>query len=223
MLITFTFVVLLYGSHSYSQKISKATAMSSSNKIANQEQPIEKETEPKKETVIFLGDSLTLGGQWHKSFTKAKTINHGIEGNTTLDILNRIDAITQTKPEKLFLLIGVNDLWRNVSQDDILENYTSILSKIKTASPQTKIYIQSMLPVNTSLQELPEGISNDILGINEEIKSIAKSEGATFIDLYPALADEEGSLPEEYTLDGVHINEKAYSKWIKVIEPYVNE
>ena len=56
--------------------------------------------------IIFLGNSITEGGDWKVLFPNQNVINRGISGDTTDGILFRLDEITSSKPKKIFILIG---------------------------------------------------------------------------------------------------------------------
>ena len=72
-----------------------------------------------KEDIIFLGNSITDGGEWGELFNDIKIKNRGISGDITAGVLHRLDELANGKPAKVFLLIGVNDLARNITADSI--------------------------------------------------------------------------------------------------------
>jgi lysophospholipase L1-like esterase len=76
-------------------------------------------------------------------------MNAGMGGNTTDNIIFRLSAVTVSKPQKIFLMIGINDFARNRSVSYILTNYKTILNRIRSESPGTAVYVESVLPVNT--------------------------------------------------------------------------
>src|SRR6478609_5407451 len=100
--------------------------------------------------IIMVGNSITEGTDWKRLLNDSTIINRGISGDVTFGVLNRLKEITDRKPSKLFLLIGVNDLSRNTPDEVIIENIFSIVGKIHSQSPTTVIYIQSILPTNES-------------------------------------------------------------------------
>lgn len=54
--------------------------------------------------------------------------NRGITGDITAGVIHRLDEIANRKPAKVFLLIGVNDLARNVTTDSIVKNIFLIIN-----------------------------------------------------------------------------------------------
>ena len=74
--------------------------------------------------IIFIGNSITDGAEWSELFADNRIKNRGISGDISAGVLNRLDEIVNRKPAKVFLLIGVNDLSRNISTDSIFKNIT---------------------------------------------------------------------------------------------------
>lgn len=177
---------------------------------------------PKDSTdVVFLGDSLTEQCPWDELFPNVDLKNRAVEGDMTDGILDRLEVVTALTPKKLFLSIGVNDLLFH-SPDYIVENYKKILSNISQQSPSTKVFVQSLLPVNNNVRNT--GVKNkDISEINRKLKEISKDKGLTFIDLHAKIVNKEGLLPERFTRDGIHLNGEAYMLWREEIEGLVTD
>ena len=98
--------------------------------------------------ICFLGDSITDGCNWTELIGNMKVTNRGISGDTAEGVLKRIDEITAGKPAKVFLMIGTNDLaWAGKTVPETRDNIAKIIDTIKSQSPGTKIYLQSVLPV----------------------------------------------------------------------------
>lgn len=175
------------------------------------------------ERIIFLGDSLTAGGRWGEYFkSEGQEIkNFGIIGDTTRDVLNRLDLVILEKPNKLFLMVGINDApsWKTFTR--IVRNYNFILKAIRAKSPGTKIYVQSILPVNNDKSKY-EHDNENIKEVNQELKKMADRWSAVYIDLYRDF-DSGGQLNGKYTDDGLHLNKSGYSLWVRLIDKYVRE
>lgn len=63
-----------------------------------------------KKDIIFLGNSITNGGEWAELLDNPHVKNRGISGDRADTMLDRLHVITKGKPAKIFLLIGINDL-----------------------------------------------------------------------------------------------------------------
>jgi lysophospholipase L1-like esterase len=173
-----------------------------------------------KNDIIFLGNSITAYGNWDELFDNRNVRNRGIPGDITFGLLARLNDVVIGKPSKIFLLIGINDIGRNIPDDVILKNYERIVQQIKRGSPKTKIYFQTLLPVNsTVLPALPHFNKEEhILAVNEGLKKMALKENITLIDLYPLFLDSENRLDKDYCFDGLHLNDKGYLKWAEFIK-----
>jgi lysophospholipase L1-like esterase len=168
--------------------------------------------------IIFLGDSITSGTEWAELFENCKIKNRGISANTIENIQLRIDEVVSSKPDKIFLMIGINDLI-SLSAKTVAKNLKELVSTIRKLSPGTKLYVQSILPVNNSVARTGRK-NKDVVYVNSEISAFCKDKtNVEYIDLYDVLADEEGNLKAEYTYDGAHLNGAAYLKWKEVIAP----
>ncbi len=176
-----------------------------------------------KNEIVFLGNSITDGAEWFELLGNKKCINRGISADITEGILIRLDAITKLQPRKLFIMIGVNDLSRNMTTDEVAANYRKILERLKSETPRTKVYIQSVLPVNpaTGMAKNHTNKTPEIMELNGKLKTLAAEFGYTYIDLFSIMADSDNHLPRSYSVDGLHLSYKAYKVWADAIMPYV--
>ena len=172
--------------------------------------------------IVFLGNSITQGGKnWSKRLNYPNVRNRGIGGDVTDGVLARLNEINYFKPKAVFLLIGINDLWNNQSPNKpsaeyIGNNIIKIAQVISAQTPKTKIYIQTILPIEK------EKYKKNILKVNEIIKSNEKENSYKTIDLYSIFANENGLIKKELSTDGIHLNEKGYDAWVDFIKPIVS-
>lgn len=176
--------------------------------------------------IVFLGNSITNGGEWCELFNNKHAKNRGISGDVCYGVYDRLDAVLKGKPAKIFLLIGINDLSRGTSADTIIQQICMITQKIKQESPKTKLYLQSVLPV-TDYYKMFDGHTarwQEVKKINEGLARLAEEEKVTYIDLYSHFVDPEtGKMRIEYTNDGLHLLGKGYLKWVEIVKPYVTK
>lgn len=176
--------------------------------------------------IIFLGNSITNGSEWAELFQNKNVKNRGISGDICMGVYDRLDPIVKGKPAKIFLLIGINNVSRGISADTIISEIGMIVHKIKRKSPKTKLYLQSVLPVNDCYGMFSGHTSRwqVVKQINDLLKPLAEKEGATYIDLYSHFVDgDTGKMNPQYTNDGVHLLGKGYLLWRDIVKPYVNE
>lgn len=174
--------------------------------------------------IIFLGNSITDGGEWAELFNNKHVKNRGISGDITAGILNRLPEITSSKPTKVFLLIGINDLARNISVDSLFSNICLIASTLQKQSPRTKVYIQSILPVNDSFGMFKEHTCKaaQIIEANSLLRNWCSKTGFIFVDLYSRFKNPDNDrLNPKYTNDGLHLMGDGYVLWAEIIRPYL--
>jgi lysophospholipase L1-like esterase len=164
--------------------------------------------------VVFLGDSITYGGDWSKLFPDSPVENRGIGGDTTLGLLNRLDQVIKLKPTEIFLMIGTNDLCYNRTRPEIIANYRRILERFRKELPNTKVYVENVLPFNDQLFPSRGLRKNDeIRKLNAELRQLAADFRDPYLDLATAFTGPDGRLPAEYTSDGLHLSEAGYILW----------
>lgn len=173
--------------------------------------------------IVFLGNSITNGGEWSELFRNKHVKNRGISGDITWGVFDRLAPILKGKPAKIFLLIGINDVSRGTPADTIVNRIGLIIDKIQRESPNTNIYLQSILPVTdyynmfgshtVHWQLIPQ--------INGKLKQLAAHMQVTYIDLYTHFADQTGKMDIRYTNDGVHLLGPGYLKWRDIVKPYI--
>jgi len=164
--------------------------------------------------VVFFGDSISHEGDWDSMFPGVHALNRGISGDTTMGLLNRQSEVIELKPRTVFLLIGTNDLCFGRPADQVVVNYRKILDRFKKELPQTKVYVQSVLPINEQMHH-PRGYrsNKNIEALNPKIKKAAEDYGYTWIDIAPSFRDPSNQLDVRLTRDGLHLSERGYRVW----------
>ena len=138
--------------------------------------------------------------------------------------MERLDEVTEGKPAKIFILIGINDISRNIPDTVILDNYKKILQRIKTASPKTKVYFNTVLPVNNTFPDKAQfNKDNHITAVNEGLRQICMDEKITLIDIHTPFLDADKRLDKQYSYDGLHLNAAGYQKWAAILQPYLKK
>lgn len=170
--------------------------------------------------IIFLGNSITDGGEWSELFQNPNCKNRGISGDIVPGVLNRLETVTKGQPAMVFLMIGTNDMNHGADNDSIARGVRAIVQRIKTESPRTKIVVQSILPTN-DCYGLFSGHTKrcqDVATINGLLKTMAEEEGVTYLDLYSSFANEEGKMNPKFSNDGLHLNGEGYDLWKRVVK-----
>lgn len=169
--------------------------------------------------IVFVGNSITEQGRnWAEKVAIKNVKNRGISGDVTDGVLNRLDEITHFKPKTVFLLIGINDLFnlhyqkQIPSTEYVAKNIIKITDSIYQKSPETIIYLQTILPTAEAY------MANYINQVNKIIRNNKIDVNYKLIDLHNEFVNENGLIKSELTSDGTHLNELGYEVWVKTIK-----
>ena len=166
--------------------------------------------------IVFLGNSITeMGADWGARFNSSIVKNRGISGDVTEGVLARLGEINYSKPALVFILIGINDVFRDKKTEFTVANIIEITRVIHRYSPDTKIYVQTILPTSNP------SIVAKIKGINYILFSKQQSENYSIINLHALFADENDIIKKEYTVDGVHLTEDGYRVWVNAVKKFI--
>jgi lysophospholipase L1-like esterase len=170
--------------------------------------------------IIFLGNSITEGGNWAKLLNDTTVLNRGIGGDITFGVLKRLNDVINRHPKKLFILLGINDIGKDIPDSVIAYNYAKIVSRVHAGSPATKIFVQSILPLNPTHKNFPQHYdkAEHIPRVNKMLETAAKASNYTYINLTPLFLDKNNHLADEYTWEGLHLKPAAYEVWVAYLK-----
>jgi len=191
-----------------------------------------------KNKIVFIGNSITYSMRhWDKKLNVKNIVNRGISGDYSDGILERLDEIIYYKPLAVFLLIGLNDFFDDNTTrpgrtpEYVAKNILTAAKTIKQESPETKIFIQTILPINNQ-QYLDEKPQVNFLWttyypsvnqqVNETNKILKENNEFEIIDLHPLYLNNDRSMKRNLSKDGVHLNENGYNIWIDRVKPLVD-
>jgi lysophospholipase L1-like esterase len=165
--------------------------------------------------VIFLGNSITEMGNWKKVTGDSTVINRGIGGDITYGVLKRLKDITDRQPSKVFMLIGINDIGKDIPDVVIADNEMKIVREIHAKCPQTQVYVESVLPLNPTMPNFPQHYDKEehVLALNKLLKANATTGGYTFVDIFHLFVDADGRLQSQYSYEGLHIKPAGFVIW----------
>jgi lysophospholipase L1-like esterase len=163
-------------------------------------------------TLVLVGDSLTQGGDWAAWLPGEDVVNLGVAGDTTDDVVARLTDVMEAGPAVVALLVGTNDLaWRR-SVEHVVRNVETILVTLRKELPEARILVQSVMPRGHEF-------ADQIRDINRHLWQFAPTVHAAWLDLWPAMALEDGELNPAYTDDRLHLNAEGYRVWVSELIP----
>lgn len=168
--------------------------------------------EKNKPRIVMFGDSLTEWGPWKNDSFDYKFVNLGVGGNTTANLLNRIHQVKAVSPSAVYIMAGVNDIFTEIPQEQTIKNYADILDSLK--SNEFKVIVTSTLPLSSLNSKYVE-TNSKIQALNSRLRKLAVDRGVEYYDLAKELVlTDVFVLPNNLTVDSVHLSTLAYSKWV---------
>ena len=161
----------------------------------------------------------------------------GYRGATPGDVVNRVvmtdyntgeesvplDVAAQMNPKSIYLMFGANALAARddeAVEDSFIAYYGQMIDLLREAAPEADIYVQTMTPVAADYSST--GIYKErIQRVNQKLANMALEKGVYFVDVYSALADENGDLVAEYSSDGLHMVAAGYKAWADCLAGHV--
>ena len=164
-------------------------------------------------TILALGDSLTEGLGVDKNdnypaqledrlqamgYDNAKVINSGLSGETSTGLVNRLDWVSQTKPDITILTIGANDAIRGI---DVATIEANIRTAVKHLQDNGSVVILGGMSIYDNLG------SDYVASFSAIYPRIAKDMNLTLI---PFFLEGVGGDPELNQADAIHPTKDGY-------------
>ncbi len=140
-------------------------------------------------------------------------INRGVSGDRIVDLYARIkDDIINLKPDIMSILIGVNDVWHELSQQNGVDApkfekiYSMLIEEIKEALPNVKIIILAPFVLKGSGTEMYyDEFRAEVAKRAESAKRVADKYELSYVQLQPLFDEASADGDTTYwTTDGVH-------------------
>ena len=177
--------------------------------------------------IIFIGDSIVEYYPLQELFGTEKTIvNRGIRGYQTRLLLENLDAhLYCGAVDQIVLLIGTNDIGKDVPMNEALDNLERVIQSIARDYPLTEIKLLSILPVNEG-EEYKQTVyirtNEKIREWNQAYEALASAYmQVDFVPIYDSLTDSKGQLQSAYTTDGLHLSVAGYQALSDALKTYL--
>ena len=174
--------------------------------------------------VVFFGASVAefwgkRGGQF---FPGKPYINRGIGGQTSAQMLVRFrQDVIHLHPVAVVFLESTNDISQEMEPEMSEDNWESIAELAKANGIRmilTSITPSSHFPWNPGLHP-----AETIRTRNVWLKEYAATHSLTYVDFDPVLANAEGGMKAELTVDGVHPNKEGYAAMAPLVQAAIDK
>ena len=130
-------------------------------------------------------------------------------------------------PSIIFIQVGMNDIIEERSIDEVLKDLETLILKIKENRPYADIYLESFYPINKEIEDFSNDDYNDInnniiIDYNKQLKDLCDSLDVNYLDVLSELSI-DNQLNEEYTDDGLILNNNGYKRLYKIIRKIVDD
>jgi len=176
--------------------------------------------------LVFLGDSITSHWMtegievWNKYYANRGAFNYGIGGDTTQNVLWRIQnhELDGLNPKVIILLIGTNNIVNPGPTDaDIAHGITQIIKELRAKLPNSKIISLGITPRSDSNGE------TKAIQINSLIAKNADEVNVFFLDMSSHFLDSASKEKVGLFKDGKHLTGEGYQVWYEAMEPTLSQ
>jgi lysophospholipase L1-like esterase len=177
---------------------------------------------PAKNQVLFVGSSsFRLWKTLKDDFPKHRILNRSFGGATLKDQLRyRYDVIFPYQPKQIVMYCGENDFAESdtVTSTIVVERFITLFRLIRSKYPDVPFAYVAMKPSPSRIH-----LQAKVKEANEQIRSYLRNMRKTvFIDVYSAMLNADGSIKNElFSEDRLHMNDKGYAIWKRLIGPYL--
>jgi lysophospholipase L1-like esterase len=175
---------------------------------------------------VLLGDSLSLWFPPELLPSNRSWLNQGISGENAPGLLKRLKLLDEVQPQTIFLMVGINDLIKGATDEQILGTYREIIKTLQEKHPKTELVMQSVLPhggdrLAVEDREQVAKVSNErIHQFNQKLRTLSGENEVFFLNLEPLFTDGDGLLRADLSTDGLHLDEPGYLAWRSGIQVF---
>ena len=185
-------------------------------------------------SIVFVGDRTIASLSDAREEVKPSQVWSGVSGSLPLDYnlattpiihsddpkgLSIADAAEIYRPQYIIITVGLENGVGHCSEAKFKEYYTRLIESIRDSSPDTKIILQSILPVSKASQKADPSVSNDRIDVaNGYIASLAEELSVRYLNTASALKGDDGCLDPRFDSgDGIILNSEGYGVLIEYI------
>jgi len=181
---------------------------------------------------VFIGDSRVAGFRLYSGVTTEATfLDH--TGLTIYEVkegkkvirrgdqkVSVLDALASGSYGKVYIALGVNELGY-FDPEGFAQTCGEVVESIRELLPDARIYIQSLIPVNTEkckANDIPYYITNEgVVSYNTALSNYFAEKDVYLLGIPEDLVDENGEILKDYSADGVHFKKDGYVLWLNYL------
>jgi lysophospholipase L1-like esterase len=173
---------------------------------------------PPKDATLFIGSSsIRMWKTLAQDFPEHKVINRGFGGSEISDSVHFADRIViPYRPKRIVMYAGGNDINAGKSPERVAADFKAFVKKVRAKLPDTPIAYISIAPNPARWSQVDR-----VRRANELIREFTATDSKlTFIDVFPHMLGGDGQpRPEIFLDDRLHMNEKGYAIWKRIVGP----
>ncbi|NEP57539.1 MAG: hypothetical protein F6K31_11015 [Symploca sp. SIO2G7] len=172
----------------------------------------------RKVPVVLLGNSMFFS--FPRELLPPGSLNQSFPGENIPHTINRLSLLKNLQPDSFLIMVGNLDLMQGKKADSIIAELSELIKELQDTHPQSKIVIFSVLPRTTAkhIKVPPKNRSAllkfdkvKVMLLNQKIQQLTQEADVIFIDAVPYVADANGNLRAELSLDGLHLLPQGYA------------
>ncbi len=187
--------------------------------------------------IVFVADRSMSSLTEHCPAVEASQVWSGADGNLSLDynlpttsVIHSADGSSASipdaaalyKPHYILITIGLDNGVGHCTEEKFKEYYLALINAVKEASPDTRLILQSILPVGKQAEKDSSTISNERINeANRWIAELCEEHSLRYLDTASALKDSKGRLDAKYDSgDGITLNAEGYAAVLEYIRTH---
>lgn len=171
---------------------------------------------PPKNAVLFIGSSsIRLWKTLVEDLPEHKVINRGFGGSQIEDSVYFVERmVVPYQPRKIVMYAGGNDINANKAPEQVASDFKAFVAKVHAKLPETRIAYISIAPNPARWAQVER-----VKAANRLIREFTTTDKRLqFIDVFQHMLGEDGKpWPDIFVEDRLHMNEKGYAIWKRVV------
>lgn len=178
--------------------------------------------------VLLIGDSITQqwGANWANNFPNWKTVNIGIGGDKTQNVLWRLDhgGVEGLEPKACVLLIGNNNMFftPETGIEPVAEGIKTCLVNLREKFPEAEIVVVKIFPAHAPGDAFYEDIKKTNAAL--DTLNLTSDPKVQLLDLTSDLLHADGTLTKDlYHSDNIHLIPVGYDLYAARLRPLLEK